>query len=126
MALWWRRLRQHFGISAPRMAVRTRLPWWGRGVVLVVTLAVIGGMWWWGFDFGQIFGGFNRQENEARLVSLESDAAKLRIEASELRARSSALESELGMTRGAQEALTRQASESPSSPTAKTCGDTGC
>ena len=111
MALWWRRLRQHFGISAPRMAVRTRLPWWGRGVVLVVTLAVIGGMWWWGFDFGQIFGGFNRKENEARLVSLESDAAKLRIEASDLRARNSALESELGMTRGAQEALTKQASQ---------------
>jgi hypothetical protein len=35
----------------------------------------------------------------------------LRIEASDLRARNSALESELGMTRGAQEALTKQASE---------------
>src|SRR4029434_9097167 len=93
------------------MGVRTRLPWWGRGVVLLVTLAVIGGMWWWGFDFGQVFGGFNRQENEARLGSLECDAAKLRIEASRLRTRNSALESELGMTRGAQEALTKQASE---------------
>ena len=111
MPVWWRRVSQHFGISAPRMAVRTRLPWWGRGLMLAVTVAVIVGMWWWGFDFGQIFGGFNRKEIEGRLVTLESDAAKLRIEASELRSRNSALESELGMTRGAQEALTKQASE---------------
>jgi uncharacterized protein DUF6776 len=111
MPVWWRRVSQHFGISAPRMAVRTRLPWWGRGLVLAGTVAVIVGMWWWGFDFGQILGGFNRKEIEGRLVTLESDATKLRIEASELRSRNSALESELGMTRGAQEALTKQASE---------------
>jgi hypothetical protein len=111
MPFWWRRVRQHFGISAPRMAVRTYLPWWGRGVLLVMLLAIIGGMWWWGFDFGQILGGFNRKEIEARLVTLEADAAKLRAEAIALRASNSALESELGMTRGAQEALTRQARE---------------
>jgi hypothetical protein len=111
MPVWWRRVSQHFGISAPRMAVRTRLPWWGRGVLLLVVVSVIGGMWWWGFDFGQILGGFNRKEIEGRLVTLEAEAAKLRIEASDLRTRNSALESELGMTRGAQEALTKQASE---------------
>jgi hypothetical protein len=111
MPVWWRRVTKHFGISAPRMAVRTRLPWWGRGLVLAVTVAVIVGMWWWGFDFGQILGGFNRKEIEGRLFALETDATKLRTEASELRARNSALESELGMTRGAQEALTKQASE---------------
>jgi hypothetical protein len=111
MPLWWRRVRTHFGISAPRMAVRTRLPWWGRGAVVAVLLAVIGGMWWWGYDFGQIFGGFNRKEVEQRLSTLEADTAKLRSEASDLRARNTALESELAMTRGTQEALTRQAAE---------------
>jgi hypothetical protein len=111
MPVWWRRVRRHFGISAPRMTVRTHLPWWGRGALLAFLLAIIGGMWWWGFDFGQILGGFNRQEIETRLATLEADRAKLRAEAVELRIRSSALESELGMTRGAQEALTRQASE---------------
>ena len=62
---WRRRIRRHFGISAPRMAVRTRLPWWSRGAIAAVLLVVIAGMWWWGFDFGQIFGGFNRKEVEA-------------------------------------------------------------
>lgn len=108
---WWRRVRQHFGISAPRMAVRTHLPWWGRGTLLVAAIAIIAGMWWWGFDFGQIFGGFNRKEVEAKLVSLEAEAAKLRTEAVTLRARNSTLESELGMMRGAQETLTRQSTE---------------
>jgi hypothetical protein len=109
--LWWRRVRQHFGISAPRMAVRTHLPWWGRVTLLVAAVATVAGMWWWGFDFGQIFGGFNRKEVEARLVTLEAEAAKLRTEATDLRARNSTLESELGMTRGAQETLTRQSTE---------------
>ena len=104
-------MRQHFGISAPRMAVRTHLPWWGRGAIVASLVAVIAGMWWWGFDFGQIFGGFNRKEVEARFVTLEADAAKFRTEATELRARNSALESELAMTRGTQDALTRQTAE---------------
>jgi len=78
---------------------------------MVVLLAIIGGMWWWGFDFGQIFGGFNRKEVEARLATLESEASKLRTEAAELRARNTMLESELAMTKGAQEALQRQATE---------------
>jgi hypothetical protein len=108
---WWRRVRQHFGISAPRMAVRTYVPWWGRGAVVLALLAIIGGMWWWGFDFGQIFGGFNRKQVEARITTLESDAAKLRTETTELRARNTTLESELAMTKGAQEALSRQTTE---------------
>ncbi|MCC6196031.1 MAG: hypothetical protein IT518_16355 [Burkholderiales bacterium] len=111
MAARWRRLRQYFGISAPRMAVRTRLPWWGRGALVLMLLALIGGMWWWGFDFGQILGGFNRKEVEARLASLDGEAGKLRSEVVELRARNTVLESELAMASGKQEALSRQATE---------------
>src|SRR5260221_9685527 len=106
MPLWWRRVRQNFGISAPRMAVRTHLPWWGRVALLAALLLMIGGMWWWGFDFGQILGGFNRKEVEARLITLEAENAKFRTEVTELRTRNSTLESELAMTKGAQEALT--------------------
>ena len=46
-----------------------------------------------------------------RIASLETEAAKLRAEATDLRGRNSALESELAMTKGAQEALSRQATE---------------
>jgi hypothetical protein len=111
MPAWWRRLSRHFGISAPRMAVRTHLPWPWRAVVGVSLLLVVSGMWWWGFDFGQIFGGFNRKEIETRLAGFEAEAAELRAENARLRAKSSALESELAMTKGAQATLSKQSTE---------------
>jgi uncharacterized coiled-coil protein SlyX len=111
MPAWWRRVRRNFGISAPRMAVRTRLPWWGRASILAGLVAIIAGMWWWGFDFGQIFGGFNRKEVEERLATLEVNVSKFRTEATELRTRNSALETELAMTRGAQDGLSKQVTE---------------
>jgi len=104
-------MRAHFGISAPRMAVRTHLPWWSRGALVATLLVIIAGMWWWGFDFGQIFSGFIRKEIEQKLVTLEADATKNRSEATELRARNSSLESEFSMNRGNQEALSKQATE---------------
>jgi hypothetical protein len=107
----WRRARQHFSIDAPRMSVRSHLPWPWKAVLGVVLLFVIGGMWWWGFDFGQIFGGFNRKAVEARVASLEEEVGRLRVESSELRTRASQLDSELAMSRGAQASLTRQAAE---------------
>ena len=93
------------------MSVRSRLPWPWRAIVVLGLLTIIGGMWWWGFDFGQIFGGFNRKEITAKLAALESDNEKMRTEATTLRARNSQLESELAMTTGAQSTLSKQALE---------------
>jgi hypothetical protein len=111
LSAWWRRARQHFSIDAPRMSVRSRLPWPWRAVAGFTVLALVAGMWWWGFDFGQIFGGFNRKEIETRNAVLEAENAKLRAEAAELQAKDARLESELGMATGAQASLTRQALE---------------
>jgi len=93
------------------MAVRTHLPWWGRAAIVLALVAIIAGMWWWGFDFGQIFGGFNRKEIEAKAATLEAESKKLKGEAFELRARNSTLESELAMAHGAQETQERQSLE---------------
>ena len=93
------------------MTVRTHVPWWGRGVIIGALLAIIGGMWWWGFDFGQIFSGFNRKEIETRIGTLETDIAKQRAEATGLRAETSSLESELAMSKGNQQAMQKQALE---------------
>lgn len=104
-------MRRSFGISAPHIAVRTRLPWWGRGLVLLALIAIIAGVGWWGVDLRGVFGSPNRRDLEARVLSLEADVARYRSEAAELRSRNSQLESDLAMTRGAQEALSRQAAE---------------
>jgi hypothetical protein len=93
------------------MAVRSRLPWPWRVVIVLSLAAIVGGMWWWGFDFGQIFGGFNRKEVESKLISLESENARLRSENQELRAKGIQQESELAITAGARTSLSKQALE---------------
>lgn len=93
------------------MAVRTRFPWWGRGLAATLLAALVVGTWWWGFDFGQLFGGVDRREIAARVAALEADNAALRAEATALRTRESQLESEVAMARGAQEATARQTAE---------------
>jgi hypothetical protein len=102
-------VRRDLGIGAPRLAVRAPLPRWTALVALLAFVAVLAGLWWWGFDFG--VGGPNRRELEARIATLEADAARAKGESTELRTRNSELETDLAMTRGTQEALTRQASE---------------
>jgi hypothetical protein len=111
MPVWWRRVRLHFGISAPRMAVRTHLSWPWRAGLVATLVAIVAGMWWWGFDFGQSLGGTNRRETEARIASLETEAAQLRTETAQLRAKTARLESELAMREGVQTTLSKQAAE---------------
>ena len=93
------------------MAVRTHLSWPWRAVLGAALMAVVGGMWWWGFDFGQIFGGFNRKEVDVQLATLQADVARLREETAELRAKNSWLATELAMKEGAQSTLSKQAAE---------------
>jgi hypothetical protein len=106
-----RRLRQTFGISAPRMAVRTHLSWRWKIPVTLALVLLIGGMWWWGFDFGQLLGGFDRKEVAQRQAKLESDLAQLKDENAKLRARGAQLESDLNITRGSQTTLSKQSLE---------------
>ena len=111
MRVFGRKLRQTFGISAPRMAVRTHLSWRWKIPALLALVGLVGGMWWWGFDFGQILGGFNRSAVAEKQAQLETDLAQARNENTRLRAKTSELESDLNITRGAQATLSKQALE---------------
>jgi hypothetical protein len=104
----WRRVTRHFSISAPRMAVRTHLAWPWRALIGLAVGALIVGMWWWGFDFGQLLGGFNRRAIEQQIAALDADAKGAQAEAAALRTRNAQLESELAMMRGVQSTLARQ------------------
>src|SRR5205823_5990514 len=104
-----RRLRQTFGLRAPRMAVRAHLSWRWRVPAMLAGMALIVGMWWWGFDFGQFLGGFNRSAVAEKQARLEADAATLKDENVRLRARLAELESDVNVIRGAQATVSRQA-----------------
>ena len=93
------------------MAVRSRLPWPWRALLAVLLLAIIGGMWWWGFDFGQFFGGVNRQESEARMAALESGNDELRRENARLKSKAVEQETELAMASGKEATLSKQGLE---------------
>ena len=111
MRVLGRKLRQTFGISAPRMAVRTHLSWRWKVPAAIVLLGLVVGMWWWGFDFGQFLSGFNRGAIAEKQVQLETDLAQSRAENAKLRTRTSELESDLNIMRGAQATLSKQALE---------------
>ena len=106
-----RKLRQTFGISAPRMAVRTHLSWRWKIPALLALLVLIVGMWWWGFDFGQFLGGFDRGRVAEKQGKLESEVALFKDENGKLRARAAQLEMDLNITRGAQATLSKQSLE---------------
>ena len=93
------------------MAVRTQVPWWGRGLAVATLVALIAAMGWFGFDFGRVFGGVTSREAVDRAATLAADNAALRAEATELRGRVSRLDSELAMARGAQQATARQTAD---------------
>jgi hypothetical protein len=103
-----RRVRQTFGISAPRMAVRTHLSWRWRLPALLGVVALTAGMWWWGFDFGQFLSGFDRGAVVEKQQQSETLVNAVREENARLRARLVEIESELNITRGAQATLTKQ------------------
>jgi len=106
-----RRLSRTFGIDARRVAVRPQLSWRWKLPALMAVLLVVAGMWWWGFDFGQFLGGFNRSEVEPKLQRLERENAALRAESEGLRLRQNQLESDLNIAQGTQDSLSKQALE---------------
>ncbi|HTS21609.1 MAG TPA: DUF6776 family protein [Casimicrobiaceae bacterium] len=104
-----RRMRQTFGISAPHMAVRTQLSWRWRVPAVLGLIAVIAGMWWWGFDFGKFLAGFDRRA--AAGPQPVAGADQTRDETAQLRSKVVELESDLNVARGTQATLSRQALE---------------
>lgn len=101
-------MRHPFSISAPRMTVRTDLGWKLRAGLLLVVAALVAGMWWWGFDFGQIFSGFNRSQMKDRVATLEAENSHLKGESESVRAHVAELESDVAINRGAQGSLAHQ------------------
>ncbi|MEK7361745.1 MAG: DUF6776 family protein [Pseudomonadota bacterium] len=103
-----KKIRQRFGISAPRMTVTTHVAWYWRMLGLVVVLSCSLALAAWMYDAGRRFAGFDRSESEQELSQLRESAGKLAQETAELRASVNASESKLQIERAAQTQLGRQ------------------
>ncbi len=109
LALILRRWRGRFGISAPRVAVRTHLPWYWRALAAVVVLGFSLALAGWIYEAGRRFSGFDRSEADQELTGLREKSASLEQEVVRLRALADAGESKLQIELTTQQQLTRQA-----------------
>jgi hypothetical protein len=108
LALTLRRLRGRFGISAPRVAVRTHLPWYWRALSVIVlsgaSLALAG----WIYDAGQRFAGFHQGVSEHEIAAMRERMAQLESDLERTRKVANASESRLRIESTSQEQLSLQ------------------
>jgi len=102
------KLRQRFGIAAPKVSVRTHVPWYLRWLGLAVALVFSVALAAWTWDAGRRFAGFDRGEVEQDLAAARAEAAKLREELGRLRALANAADSKVAIERTAQQKLAQQ------------------
>jgi multidrug efflux pump subunit AcrA (membrane-fusion protein) len=102
------KMRQRFGIAAPRVAVHSPVPWYWRWLGLALLLAFGAAAAAWIYDAGRRFAGFDRSEVEIELATAQRELAAAQAELARLRAIADAAESRLSIERSAQAKLAQQ------------------
>jgi len=108
MAVRLSKLRQRFGIAAPKVLVRTHVPWYLRWLGLALLLAFSAALAAWMYDAGRRFAGFDRSEVEQELSAVRAERDKLRGELERLQALANAADSKVAIERSAQQKLAQQ------------------
>jgi hypothetical protein len=108
MPTLWKRMQLRFGISAPKMTVRTHLAWYWRWLGTMVMIAVSLALAAWMYDAGRRFAGFDRTELELEVSKLKDSLSDVRSEAARLRSIATASESRLKIEQAAQQQLAGQ------------------
>lgn len=109
MAKPFGKLRQRFGIAAPKLLVRTHIPWYLRWLVIAVLLAFSAALAAWIYDAGRRYAGFDRSEMAQELAAARGELGKMGDELLRLRAIANATDSKVSMERAAQHKLAQQA-----------------
>jgi hypothetical protein len=95
LALTLRRLRSRFGISAPRVAIRTHLPWYWRALSVIVLAGASLALAGWIYDAGQRFAGFHQGASEHEITSMRERISRLESDLESARKVANASESRL-------------------------------
>ncbi len=103
----WKLLRRRLSVSAPRMIVRSHLPWPLRWAVAAVMLGFSAAIALWAFEFGKGIAGLDR-DAKAELAQLRSEVDALRADRDRARQISDTAESLLKTERAAQQTLAQQ------------------
>ena len=100
-------LRRRLTISAPRMAVRSAMPWPLRWAVVAIVLGFCAAIGLWAFELGKGIAGLDSGAKE-ELVRLRADIAKLRDERDKAQSVLNTSASLITAEKAAQERLTAQ------------------
>jgi hypothetical protein len=100
-------LRRRLTISAPRMAVRSAMPWPLRWAVAAIMLGFCAAIALWAFEFGKSIAGLDSGAKE-ELLRLRADAEKLRFERDKAQSVGNTSTSLLTAEKAAQERLAAQ------------------
>lgn len=77
-------IKRRYGIAAPRVAVRTHVPWYWRCLVLAVGGGVMVGIGWLTYDLGRQYAGFDHSEAQREIDHLQDLNTKLQDENAKL------------------------------------------
>ena len=101
-------MRRRMTIAAPKMAVRTHIPWYWRALFWIVVLSISLAFGAWIYDAGRKFAGFDRNEIQQELTDLRTSVARLGGENTRFKAESNAAGSKLSIEQTAQKRLADQ------------------
>jgi uncharacterized protein DUF6776 len=102
------KLRQRFGIAAPRVAVTSHVPWYWRWVGVAVLVGLSAASAAWIYDAGRRYAGFDSDEVQQELGVVRRELETARAELGSLRAVANAADSRLAIERTAQQKLAQQ------------------
>jgi hypothetical protein len=103
----WKLLRRRLSISAPRVIVRSHLPWPIRWAVLALAFGFSASIALWAFEFGRDIAGLDRDAREEVQV-LRDEVHRLRAERDKAQAIANTVESLLKTEQAAQNKLAQQ------------------
>lgn len=103
-----KRLRQRFGINAPKLAVRTHYPWYWRAMAVIAMLAIVLLLAAWIFEAGQRTASIQGTESARENRLLRDRVAALDTELTRLRDSQGSGESSLQIAQATQRQLTLQ------------------
>lgn len=103
----FRLLRRRLTVSAPRMAVRSAMPWPFRWILFSLVLGFSAAIALWAFEFGKEIAGLDRND-KAELLKLREETTKLRDERDKAQSIANTADSRLATEKAMQEALNAQ------------------
>jgi hypothetical protein len=103
----WKLFRRRLSISAPRVAVRSHMPWPLRWIVLAVAFGFSASLALWAFEFGKEIAGLDRDTKE-EIAQMRSELQSLRTERERAQSIANTADSLLKTERVTQDRLNQQ------------------